>query len=148
MRSLGSRVQGLGLAFHLPCRPLTSPKPIEKKGERVIRIIIRDCIPGLPKYVEQWPFGLYLGDLGHYFAYFGGLGSNYRSASTCSLLAPRHPRSPIQRQEEKQDESCCPQVLVYVVVLMWLACLSENCCNMIIFLCSFTSYPWYGNPRP
>ena len=27
-----------------------------------------------PKYVEYWPFGLYLEDLGHYFTYFGGLG--------------------------------------------------------------------------
>ena len=26
-------------------------------------------IPGPP-----WPFGLYLGDFGHYFTYFGGLG--------------------------------------------------------------------------
>ena len=27
-----------------------------------------------PKYVESWPFGPYLGDLGHYSTYFGGLG--------------------------------------------------------------------------
>ena len=32
-------------------------------------------VPKPKKYVEQWPFGLYLGVLGHYFTYFGGLGT-------------------------------------------------------------------------
>ena len=32
-------------------------------------------ISGPPQYVEYWPFGLYLEDLGHDFSYFGGLGT-------------------------------------------------------------------------
>ena len=35
-------------------------------------------LPGPPKYVKYWPFGLYLGVLGHYFTYFGGLGIGNR----------------------------------------------------------------------
>ena len=31
-------------------------------------------LPGPQKYVEEWPFGLYVGVLGHYFTYFWVLG--------------------------------------------------------------------------
>ena len=40
------------------------------------------AIPRPPKYVESWPFGLYLWDLGRYLTYFGGLGSSNTSKSS------------------------------------------------------------------
>ena len=70
-----------------------------------ILVSASECVPGPQKYVEQWPFGLYLGVLGHYFTYFGGLGESVRVLagrvwedflSSLSGVAPRcnYPEGP------------------------------------------------------
>ena len=54
-------------------------------SNHLLEIIL--TLPGPPKYVEEWPFGLNLGDLGHYFTYFGGLGKPLTSKH-CQSLNP------------------------------------------------------------
>ena len=42
-------------------------------------------IYGPPRHVEYCPFGIYLGALGHYFTYFGGLGRAYSMSMSMSM---------------------------------------------------------------
>ena len=46
------------------------------------------ALPGPPQYVEEWPFGLCLGVVGHYVTYFGGLGSHVSGLGSglCHIL--------------------------------------------------------------
>ena len=46
---------------------------------------LRMVVPGPPMYVEELPFGLYLGVLGHYFTYFRGLGRGNLGAVAVAL---------------------------------------------------------------
>ena len=39
--------------------------------------MVYGILPGPPKYVEEWPFGLFLVALGHYLDTLGGPGSFY-----------------------------------------------------------------------